>query len=233
MDSVDENLYYNQRGTNDCHKVLHSIKKCVEAGITVDVHTVPTGINLFNIYDIYKTISKFKVAFFSGAALAPIRADLLDLMCPQEELLKVHERILLESSNQATKYIGGIDGMPCANPDVLDKYLFMKKERKLIYKCSAGRYSCYINESGKVFPCVFLLDKRACCGDLHDNRLIDIWNNTTMYDYKIGFSIKNTFCENCKYWGLCNGGCIGVSATYSEKIKPGNDIRCYRHQLKK
>lgn len=229
LDAVDDKVYESQRGKDDLEIVKKSIKNTVDHGIQVDIHTVPTKLNIDQIEDIYTLVNQLGVAYYSGGPLAPLYPELLNLMCNTEKTNEIHKRLISLSHKNKTIYTGGIEGDICSNYELLKKNFDFRRSKQAIYRCSAGRYSCYINEAGLVFPCVYLSEKRNLCGNLYNNSLEDIWRSKSMNIYKQGFLIENTKCAKCKFWGLCNGGCLGVSSVYSNGIRPGNDPRCFMH----
>ncbi len=71
--------------------------------------------------------------------------------------------------------------------------------------CDAGRFSAYISEDLKMYPCSFMVESFQG-EDLISNSLIDIWNNS-----KIFTQFKNHFnsnrCNSCEQQSDCLNGC--------------------------
>lgn len=75
----------------------------------------------------------------------------------------------------------------------------------LIESCEAARFSAFISEDLKMYPCSFMVGTDMY-GDLRTCTMIDIWQSNVAF---LGFRdrIWNNSCTNCKFEGLCNGGC--------------------------
>lgn len=83
--------------------------------------------------------------------------------------------------------------------------LWMNTPVYMVEPCEAARFSTFISEDMKMYPCSFMVDKR-CYGDLRKNTLIDIWNNNEHFK---GFR-QDVTCDRCIGCGLyetCRGGC--------------------------
>ena len=75
----------------------------------------------------------------------------------------------------------------------------------LIESCEAARFSAFISEDLKMYPCSFMAGTNIY-GDLHTHTLLDIWQSNAAF---VGFrnKIRNNPCTKCDFGGLCKGGC--------------------------
>lgn len=75
----------------------------------------------------------------------------------------------------------------------------------LIEACEAARFSTFIREDMKMFPCSFM-SETDCYGDLRKQSLLDIWKNN---QYFINFRNKEipNRCLQCSHKKNCMGGC--------------------------
>jgi len=75
----------------------------------------------------------------------------------------------------------------------------------LLESCEAARFSAFISEDLKMYPCSFMVGTDMF-GDLRTHTMLDIWqSNTAFMDFRD--RIKNNSCAECKFESLCKGGC--------------------------
>lgn len=89
--------------------------------------------------------------------------------------------------------------------------------------CGSGRNKIYIYPDLNVYPCTCLTD--FCLGNLKELPLSKILKkelSMQFADYTVNPESK---CYSCKYLKYCNGGCIGMSYHYFNKLGYG-DPRC-------
>lgn len=72
--------------------------------------------------------------------------------------------------------------------------------------CEAARFSAFISEDLKMYPCSFMINTEMY-GDLQENSIKDIWQRDKSF-VEFRNRIKNNNCTNCKFRNLCNGGCM-------------------------
>lgn len=71
--------------------------------------------------------------------------------------------------------------------------------------CDAGRFSAFIDENLRMFPCSFMTNT-DWYGDLNINSLTEIWRNNK-YFQKYRNKIINNGCYSCPQQSTCMGGC--------------------------
>lgn len=71
--------------------------------------------------------------------------------------------------------------------------------------CEAGRFSCFISEEMKMYPCSFM-ESISDGVDLFKYNIIDAWINNSIFK-NIRKKIEKTRCINCEYNNSCYGGC--------------------------
>lgn len=75
----------------------------------------------------------------------------------------------------------------------------------LVESCEAARFSAFISEDMKMYPCSFMADKQLF-GDLRKNTIQKIWQNNRHFAAHRE-KIWNCGCQcSSKKW--CNGGCV-------------------------
>ena len=78
-----------------------------------------------------------------------------------------------------------------------------------IEPCDAGRFSAYISEDLKMYPCSFMIEKFRGV-DLEESKMIDIWRDSEIF-IKTRENLKNIRCEKCEQQKLCLNGCPFLS----------------------
>lgn len=77
----------------------------------------------------------------------------------------------------------------------------------LIDSCEAARFSAFISEDLKMYPCSFMASTEFY-GDLRKHSLTDIWKNDSYFIHfrnKIRQGMEH--CHECSHVGICKGGC--------------------------
>jgi radical SAM protein with 4Fe4S-binding SPASM domain len=82
---------------------------------------------------------------------------------------------------------------------------WMNVPRYLVEPCEAARFSAFVSEDMKMYPCSFMVDKEWC-GDLRKNSLVDIWKSNE-YFLKFRDNLLPLRCEGCGFSDVCRGGC--------------------------
>lgn len=91
----------------------------------------------------------------------------------------------------------------CCVPGIVK---WMNVNNALIESCESARFSAFISEDMKMYPCSFMANTDLY-GNLHTSSLIDIWqNNFAFVNHRN--KILNNNCRTCKQKHLCNGGCV-------------------------
>ena len=75
----------------------------------------------------------------------------------------------------------------------------------LIESCEAARFSAFISEELKMYPCSFMVGTDMY-GALRTHTMLDIWQSNDAFK-RFREKIRNNPCTNCKFEGLCKGGC--------------------------
>lgn len=82
---------------------------------------------------------------------------------------------------------------------------WMNVQKELVEPCEAARFSAFISEDMKMYPCSFMIEK-GWCGDLRRFSLIDIWQKNECF-YKFRDNILPGRCSGCQHSDVCKGGC--------------------------
>lgn len=74
-----------------------------------------------------------------------------------------------------------------------------------IESCEAARFSAFISENLRMYPCSFMVNS-SFFGDLRKQSLIEIWKENDAF-VQFRDSIYNHPCKSCVVCNLCHGGC--------------------------
>lgn len=82
---------------------------------------------------------------------------------------------------------------------------YLNINNKFIEPCESARFSAFVSEDMKMFPCSFMCHTNLY-GDLRKFSMKDIWlNNLHFQNFRS--TLKNPNCINCHVKNLCLGGC--------------------------
>ena len=82
---------------------------------------------------------------------------------------------------------------------------WMKAYPFFVESCEAARFSAFISEEMKMYPCSFMANTTNY-GDLRKQSIIEIWkSNNAFVNHR--YSISHNFCKSCDFNEICNGGC--------------------------
>lgn len=91
----------------------------------------------------------------------------------------------------------------CSVPEIVS---YMNYDRRYLEACEAGRFSAFISEELKMYPCSFMVDL-IDGEDLHEKKIKEIWCDSPSF-----LNIRETFLNNkcvgkCEVFADCLGGC--------------------------
>lgn len=224
FDAADKETYARIRGSAYFDKLLENIqtvrRKLPE--VTIELHCVPNRYNLRQMLQIYTLVKALGANIFSTAPLAYLGRAKREYQADILSLLQL-ERDLYRYSDNHTRYIGRLFEI-CSLYGVLQPPYSQVLAKDNVYRCDAGLSTIYIDCDEEVYPCVYLKEPTFRLGYLKEGLPILIARARARYIH--GIAIKDSACGTCDLWGLCHGGCIGVSYAYAGKAKPGLDPRC-------
>lgn len=71
--------------------------------------------------------------------------------------------------------------------------------------CEAGRFSCFISEEYKMYPCSFMVNGFDGV-NLHEYSITEAWKNSLCFN-EFRNKASESRCINCTSYELCHGGC--------------------------
>lgn len=220
--SVDgtEKIHDSIRGRNSYKRIMQTIAKLEEFGMPYTISSVVSKNNSFCMKDLADELNNLKcMKYWNISYEMPFgHADISELMLAEEWNSFVDEMLDYVCFRMKIQKMFPFDLFD-KNKDKLDE-LF--KGRKCS-NCGSGRNKIYIYPNLNVYPCTCLTD--FCLGNLKKDSLSVIMHNDlalTFADYTV---LPDSKCQECEYLKYCNGGCIGMSYHFFNKIGCG-DIRC-------
>lgn len=93
--------------------------------------------------------------------------------------------------------------------------------------CPAGVFTIAIDGDGWVYPCDLMTSYQELrCGNILDNKLIDIWNNSPVLHDIRSVNYRNIKpCSTCFMAEDCHSGCRGATFGLTKSLE-APDIRC-------
>jgi radical SAM protein with 4Fe4S-binding SPASM domain len=104
--------------------------------------------------------------------------------------------------------------------------------RSIVYNnfgCGAGNLVCSVSVSGEVSPCSYL-PSSYIAGNIKQEPLEHIWSNSPVFKH-IRSLKSNKFCEKCKSYRICRGGCRARAVAISHSINAPDPWACSQKNL--
>ncbi len=76
---------------------------------------------------------------------------------------------------------------------------------------------CVVESDGSIYPCDFYVLDRFKLGNIHEDKLINIYtpaNGTTFLEFE---EAKHPLCNSCKVYSICMGGCKRYRSFYRQE----------------
>ena len=75
----------------------------------------------------------------------------------------------------------------------------------LVEPCEAARFSAFISEDMKMYPCSFMVGNEKC-GNLRKDSLREVWRNNVLFN-QYRSDVLPERCSKCAFSDVCKGGC--------------------------
>ena len=93
----------------------------------------------------------------------------------------------------------------CSVPGIVS---WMNVNSTLVEPCESARFSAFISEDLRMYPCSFMANT-GLFGDLRSDSLTDIWRNHSVF-VTHREKLAHNKCIGCHARNLCNGGCVFI-----------------------
>ena len=238
LDGADEESHDFIRGAGSFKKTISAIKALRKYEIPISVNLTLTTVSAPNMTKIFNLCSQLGVKQISINKFKVCNNEHSYLKLDEEKSLEYTSQIIEESkrfpeinanikSVNIYDYLGTEEGR-----DLLDKYLTSNKiERNRCYTCH-NHNRATISSVGNVFLCSMDETQNAIIGNIRKQNFLDIWNNRFASPYFQPRTLETIKCNDCKYIGLCSGGCMVSSyMKYGDINMPPNE--CTYFDIKK
>lgn len=197
-----KDLHEKFRGVkNTYEKAIEALTMAKEDGIRTQMNVTITSENIDTLeWNYHKAIDLNVDRIFYRRVVPYGKAKVNRYVLPDKE--KYYKMLKKLVSLNNTKLMISIDE-PILN-------VLLKNDKENHLSCGAGIKNVGISSDGNVYPCIFLREK---VGNLMENSLIEIWNNSTILKNLRNRNIKE--CGNCKFKYTC-GGCRAFSGIYEK-----------------
>lgn len=179
-----------------------SIDKLLNKRIKTNIHFVLTSSSVDIAIDWLENLPNYLDGINAIVFLnyKPVGRNILN----KQLLLKNNKKFIKLFSIIENKKLPFKIGFDSCSISGLVNYMNIKKE--YIESCESGRFSAFISEDFKLYPCSFMIGKVAGV-DLKKEKIIDAWRNSQQFNAIRG-KIENNNCVGlCEKEGTCNGGC--------------------------
>ena len=215
-----KDIHDSIRGRNSYDTVIKTISKLEALEIPFTVSSVVNKNNIFCMRDLADVLESYKyLKYWNLSYEMPFgHADIKEILSTENWNLFVDNMLEYVHFRMKIQKMFPFDLFE-KYKDKLDDIF---KGRKCL-NCGSGRNKIYIYPDLSVYPCTCLTD--FCLGNLKLQPLSKILKNDLALKFANYTVLPDSICKSCEYLMYCNGGCIGMSYHYYDKIGYG-DPRC-------
>lgn len=215
----DKEIHNKVRGEGSFEKTIETIKKLENTDLKYCIASVVGKHNYKEIYSLIPILKEFKtMKFWKISYEMPFGTA------------KYNEIFSAENWNEFVDNILEKVEFPLNIKKIFPLEIYEKNWDKIeknksirCLNCGSGKDKIYIYPDFNVYPCTCLTE--FCLGNIKKQKLAEIISgekNSCFINYKLS---EESYCNECKYKEVCNGGCIGMSYNILGKLGLG-DIRC-------
>ena len=211
LDSYRPEIYARIRKKDYFATVVKNITNLIENGVNVRVNSVVfKGLNdsADDICGLLKFLKNLNLPSncitFDQFSPEGRGADKLRYLINEREVV---ERIK-SGFTEIFHHNIGIPSLHSDSPDLIENndYDF----------CGLGKSMLNITSSGNITLCPALREKSFMLGNLHNDKIINLWNNSALLQYfRNNEHIYDSSCYQCAFVNNCYGGCKAKAVTFS------------------
>ena len=170
IDSSRRDIYVGKNIKLD--SILANIQIARELGLSTQVNTVLTKDNVDQIEKIIETVVSYGVDVHRIINFTPYTPEQLKFWLPPAEWLAHYERI--------KSFVARYNGSPTS---ITFQTGYDSKEGETnSCKLLNPNSRAYITANGEIFPCVLFFTKEDSLGNVKDNSLVEIWQNSPKWE---------------------------------------------------
>ena len=199
---------------------IKAIQRTLAAGISAEVHVVPTAINFREIADIVRLLASMSIKRVSWLRFVPqgrgeVNRDLLQLTKEQLGQLARAKIELQQLYPEVQIRTGSPFNILCPQSPT---------------PCVAGISELAIRPDGRAVPCDAFkrFRGRDAFGNILDHSLSQVWEKSELLNEirRIQESRSNSACASCPAFSRCNSGCLAQKAIAAGRLVDGKDPDC-------
>jgi len=237
--SVDgfEQTHDALRGVRGSYQAaLAALKNARAAGIHVSCNTQIGGANLFEIEELFPVLADQGIHSWQVQLTVAMgrAADEPQLLLEPWQVLEVMPMLARIKKNSADpKKVRIWPGNNVGYFGPYESELRGTMPRGHMASCGAGRSTLGIEANGDVKGCPSLPTADWVGGNIRDNTLQTIWEQTAPLRYTRDRTVEDLwgYCHDCYYADTCRAGCSWTSHVLFGK--PGNNPFCHHRALEK
>ena len=186
------------RGEGMFHLTVRNIVSLVKAGVKTYVETTLMRPNLNEVNQIMRLVKQLGVSLAAFSTVMPkgrAEANRMLLTLGNDDILSVYTAI-----KTGSKLIGietNVEGYPLKS---------RLRHRRVM--CGAGIHMLSIGANGDVYPCQSLHDESLKAGNIQEQSLTRIWNESPILrEFREMTVLDFKKCKSCELKFICAGGC--------------------------
>lgn len=223
----DQCCHDNIRGKGNFSRAIEKVKYLIDLGFNVSVASTVTIDNMESMFVLKEILLSLNLKKWRISSVLPYGCADMNL-CPSVEVWnRFVEDITLKNTGSMKIYcrkmydFSLLDNLDDSQLNLVSS---MRKFEKL-NNCGSGNRKLYVFPNMDVCGCTCVRD--IVFGNLNKqdfSKILNSKNASLIRNYELS---ADSLCHRCRYFKLCNGGCIGISKMYFGEIGWG-DIRCPR-----
>ena len=213
LDGV-KNGHESVRGRGTFDKVIKNINYINKLNFPIWISTVVSKRNIESVKELPMFLSKFNVEKWQVAPMIPFgKASDADLLSSFEWNNLVDYLISNTPFRLGISKLFSFEKLKEFTEEQL--IALSNSQGNMQYRnCGCITNKLYVYPDFSIHPCSCSYNDNL--GDL----IYDDFTNLIQQSFKNRFVCTNSICQECKYFKICNGGCVGMQKKY------GYDIRC-------
>lgn len=205
------------RGVGTFDKVIYAIKLLRQHKISVQINTTLTALSAPKMPQILELCQDLNVSSLDIGKFKVCNEKQKDLELNDEDLFNYSLELLTAIKNYpnlkvAYKALSLFDFLKTSDGQaIVEDYI---KETNYPVNLENKCLSCHRHErltmssEGDLFLCSFDDSEKAVLGNIREKDFMEIWEQRFENPYFQERNSKTIKCKNCKFLGLCKGGCI-------------------------
>ncbi|MCK5309949.1 MAG: PqqD family peptide modification chaperone, partial [Thermoplasmata archaeon] len=208
------------RGKGNFDRAMRGIENLIEEDVKFSIGAVMTRENLDDIPNLLKLAKQINAAKVLAAPVWITGRANSELMLSNDEIVASFRKLMSQAEE------------PSADNVLLEiERFFGAREITKIrpYGCGAGVSLVSFGANGDIYPCVTMHLPAFKAGNIRNDSLKDVWDNSPVFQEFRGFSIDDVpECEKCTWKRFCHGACkLNAYVAHGTIKAPGLYCKAY------